>query len=77
MLKIGDKVNGYTIIATARKELDNEQDYVILGQKGEDHVTARMHDQSDKEWYWGHYFHYAPIDKVWDDFIHRVKKDED
>jgi hypothetical protein len=79
MLQIGQTVNGYTIIATAvrvQKVSENyvsPDEYVILGKKGPDYVTAIMRDETDKEWYWGHYFHFRPYEYVLDDFLQRVK----
>lgn len=56
MIQIGQKVNGYTIIAIAKMHrLDNE--LVILGESDENYVTARMDPNNDKEWFWGNYFH--------------------
>lgn len=71
MVTIGQKVNGYTIVAIALVREENHE-CVILGQKGADSVTARMSDKSDTEWYWGHYYHFRPFHDVWQDFMVRA-----
>ena len=74
VVTIGQTVNGYTIIATAFK-LDNQDEYVILGESDANYVTARMDPNNDEEWFWGHY-HYKSREQsqllAWDDFVSRV-----
>jgi hypothetical protein len=72
MVQIGQTVNGYTIVAIALVREENNE-CVILGKKGTDHVTAIMSDNSDKEWYWGHYYYFHPFSHVWADFYERVQ----
>lgn len=81
MIKVGDVVNGYTVLAIAARRLDINtvvdivaSGLVILARHGEDgeYVTARMARDLDTSWCWGNYFGATRQAEAWADFIDRV-----
>lgn len=56
--------NGANLLLYRKDE--NREDYVILAQRDNMFVTARMGALTDKEWYWGHYT--TDLDKAHKDF---------